>query len=76
MNEKVKVIINGKPSTFFLGLRVRHAIGARAARAVARGRAQVRDGADNLVDLDGALYDGETLIVRSLQRTLVQTDAP
>ena len=66
MNERVSVTVNGKTSTFFLGLSVRHAVGTRAAKAVQAGRAEVCDPAGNEVGLDGALYDGETLIVRDL----------
>lgn len=66
MEEKVTVVVNGRPATFFLGLRVRHAIGSRAARAVEQRRATVRDAAGNEVGLDGALYDGEVLIVHRL----------
>lgn len=66
MNAKVTVTVNGKPATLFLGLCIRHAIGARAARAVAAGRATVTDADGNQVGLDGALYDGEALIVHKL----------
>jgi hypothetical protein len=64
MNEKVSVIVNGKESTFFLGLAVRHAIGSRAARAVQAGRRIVCDPDGNQIGLDGALYDGQVLVVR------------
>ena len=64
MNEKVRVTVNGRPSTFFLGMSVRHAIGAGAARLVEQGRAEVRNADGNSVGLDGALHDGETLFVR------------
>ena len=64
MNEKVHVTVNGKQTTFFLGLSVRHAIGERAARAVQTGRRIVCDAGGNLVGLDGALYDGQVLVVR------------
>lgn len=63
MSEKVKVWVDGKEDTFFLGLRVRHAIGYRAVKAVEQGRALVQDADGNGVDLDGALYDGERLFV-------------
>lgn len=63
MSEKVKVWVDGKEDTFFLGLRVRHAIGYQAVKAVEQGRARVQDADGNGVDLDGALYDGERLFV-------------
>jgi hypothetical protein len=66
LNEKVSVTVNGKPATFFLGLSVRHAIGSRQARAVKQGRAEVRNAEGNVVGLDGALYDGEALVVHKL----------
>jgi len=64
--QQVTVTVNGRRETFFLGLQVRHAIGWKAARAVRDRRAIVTDGDGNPVDLDGALYDGEILIVRPL----------
>jgi hypothetical protein len=66
MNERVRITVNGRLATYFLGLSVRHAIGARAAQAVQHGQAQVCDAYGNSVGLDGALYDGQTLIVRRL----------
>jgi hypothetical protein len=66
MNAKVTVTVNGKPTTLFLGLSVRHAIGAKTAKAVVSGRATVTNSDGNLVGLDGALYDGEALIVHGI----------
>ncbi len=66
MNEKVTVTVNGKEATFFLGLSVRHAIGARTVRAVHEGRAEVCDADGNQVGLDGALYNGQSLVVHYL----------
>jgi hypothetical protein len=66
MNQRVSVTVNGRAASFFLGLTVRHAIGARSARAVREGRADVRDHDGNLVGLEGALYDGQALFVRDL----------
>lgn len=66
MNERVTVTVNGRLATYFLGLSVRHAIGARAAQAVRKGQAEVCDAEGNSVGLDGALYDGQALIVRRL----------
>jgi hypothetical protein len=63
---KVTVYVQDEPREFFLGLRVRHAIGYRRSQRVVRGAALVEDGEGNPVDLDGALYDGERLYVRTL----------
>lgn len=60
----VIVYVNGERRRLFLGLRVRHAIGYRKARQVERGQAVVKDDEGNVVDLDGALHEGERLIVR------------
>jgi len=64
VDRKVVVYVEGEPRRFFLGLRVRHAIGYRHAWRVERGEAVVEDLQGNRVDLDGALYDGERLTVR------------
>jgi hypothetical protein len=64
MDGKLKVYVNDKAAAFFPGTPVRHAIGARAAKRVARGRAIVVDEEGNGVDLDGALYQGERLYVK------------
>jgi hypothetical protein len=61
---RVTVYVNGKPRRYYLGLRVRHAIGYRAAWQVEHDQAVVLDGEGDRVDLDGALYDGERLYVR------------
>jgi hypothetical protein len=61
---KITVYVNDEPSRFFLGLRVRHAIGYQHAWQVARHEAIVRDAEGNQVDLDGSLYDGERLYVQ------------
>lgn len=61
---RITVYVDDEPRRFFLGLRVRHAIGHQRARRVERRNAVVEDGDGNLVDLDGALYDGERLYVR------------
>ena len=66
MNEKVSVTVNGRAARFFLGLTVRHAIGAHAVRAVREGRAEVRDRDGNVGGLEGALYQGQELVVRDL----------
>lgn len=63
-NRRITVYVNQEPRRFFLGLRVRHAIGYRRAWRVERGEAIVEDSEGNRVDLDGALYDGERLFVR------------
>lgn len=63
-NQRVVVYVNDEPRRFFLGLRVRHAVGYRAAWRVERGEAIVEDGDGNRLDLDGALYEGERLFVK------------
>ena len=60
-SEKIIVYVKDKPKQFFIGLKVKHAIGARKAKAVREHRAIVRDADGNTVDVDGALYDGERL---------------
>ncbi len=60
---RVTVYVNDEPRRYFLGLRVRHAIGYRAAWQVEHNQALVRDGEGDRVDLDGALYDRERLYV-------------
>jgi hypothetical protein len=62
---KVTVFVQDQPRSFFLGLRVRHAIGHQLSQRVACGTAVVEDGEGHRVDLDGALYDGERLYVRT-----------
>jgi hypothetical protein len=62
-NQRITVYVNDEPRRFFLGLRVRHAIGYQEAWREERGEVIVQDGDGNRVDLDGALYDGERLYV-------------
>jgi hypothetical protein len=59
--ETIIVYINDKPKETFLGMCVKNVIGARAAQRVKTHRAIVRDADGNIVDVDGALYDGERL---------------
>ena len=61
---RVTVTVNGEPRRYFLGLRVRHALGYEQAQRVEQGRAVVEDGDCNRVDLDGALFDGQRLTVK------------
>jgi hypothetical protein len=61
------IYVDDEPRRFFLGLRVRHAIGYRAAWRVERCEAIVIDQDGNRIDLDGALYDGERLYVQELR---------
>ena len=65
-NQRLTVYVNDEPRRFFLGLRVRHAVGYAAAWRVERREAIITDGDGNQLDLDGALYDGERLYVEQL----------
>ena len=65
-SQRLTVYVNDEPRRFFVGLRVRHAVGYRAAWRVERREAIITDGDGNRVDLDGALYDGERLYVEHL----------
>jgi hypothetical protein len=63
MERQVRVTVNGKMQKFHLGLKVKHAIGQAWARKVRAHRAIVRDADGNRTDLEGALFDGEQLVV-------------
>ena len=65
-NQRLTVYVNDEPRRFFVGLRVRHAVGYSAAWRVERREAIIIDGDGNRLDLDGALYDGERIYVESL----------
>jgi hypothetical protein len=65
-NQRITVYIDDEPRRFFLGLRVRHAIGYQAAWRVERREVIIQDGNGNQVDLDGVLYEGERLYVRPM----------
>ena len=65
-NQRLLVYVNDEPRRFFVGLRVRHAVGYQAAWRVERREAIVLDSEGNQIDLDGALYDGERLYVQPL----------
>ncbi len=59
--ETITVYVNDKPKRLFVGMQVKHAIGARATRNVRAHRAVVLDDDGNRVDVDGALFDGARL---------------
>jgi hypothetical protein len=65
-NQRLTVYVNDEPRRFFVGLRVRHAVGYSAAWRVERREAIVKDRDGNQIDLDGALYDGERLYVEQI----------
>ena len=65
-NQRLTVYVNDEPRRFFVGLRVRHAVGYDAAWHVERREAIITDADGNQLDLDGALYDGERLYVAPL----------
>jgi hypothetical protein len=67
--QKITVYVNDKPKRTFLGMRVRNVIGARAVQRVVAHHAIVRDGEGNVVDIDGALYDGERLYIAPMDPT-------
>jgi len=64
--QRITVYVNDEPGRFFLGLRVRHAIGYQDAWRVARREAIVQDTEGNQLDLEGVLYDGERLYVQPI----------
>jgi hypothetical protein len=66
MDRRVRVKVNGHSQLFHLGLKVKHAIGQDWARKVRARRARVRDAAGNGYDLDGALFDGQELMVEDI----------
>jgi hypothetical protein len=64
--KRITVYVEGEPRRFFLGLRVRHALGYKTAWRVERGEAIVEDGDGNRLDLDGALYEGQQIYVKDV----------
>jgi hypothetical protein len=62
--QRITVYVDDEPKRLFLGLRVRHAIGYRASWRVERKQAAVEDRDGNLIDLDGAVFEGERLYVK------------
>ncbi len=73
-SEKITVYVNDKPKRFWLGAQVKHAIGARATKAVRAHRAIVRDGGGNSVDVEGALGEGARLYVAPTDPTAFADD--
>ena len=63
METQIRVTVNDKTERFHLGLKVKHAIGERWVKQVRARRAYVRDANGNRYDLEGALFDGQTLYV-------------
>jgi hypothetical protein len=60
-SEKITVYVNDQPKELFAGLRVKNAIGTRWTHRVKDHRAIVHDSDGNVIDVDGALYDGARL---------------
>jgi hypothetical protein len=60
---RIQVYVDGEARVLFLGLSVRHAIGAEQVKRVEGHEAVVVDGEGHRVDLDGAVYHGERLQV-------------
>ena len=73
--EKITVYVNDRPKDLFLGMCVKHAIGARWVRLVKSHRALVVDAAGNRVELDGALYHGERLSLTPIDARKIADDA-
>jgi len=69
---RIEVYVDGETRTLFLGMRVRHAIGAAQVKHVESREAVVVDGDGYRVDLDGAVYDEQQLRV---VRTGFRSDA-
>ena len=65
--KRITVYVDDEPRRFFLGLRVRHAIGHKAAWHVERRQALVEDRDGNQLDLDQSLYNGQRLYVKDVQ---------
>jgi hypothetical protein len=65
-SQRITVYVNDEPRRFFLGLRVRHAVGHELAWRVERNEAYVQDGDGNRLDLDGALYEGQRLYAKAV----------
>ena len=65
-NQRITVYVDSEPRRFFLGLKVRHAVGHETAWRVERGETIVQDGDGNQLDLEAALYDGERLYVKAI----------
>ncbi len=74
MERQVRVTVNGKTTAFHLGLKVKHAIGQTWARKVRAHRAIVRDADGNRTDLDGALFEGQRLVVTDATETEFWSD--
>jgi hypothetical protein len=68
-DDKITVYVDDRPKVLFVGMSVKHAIGARMTQRVRAHRAIVRDAAGNHVDVDGALYDGERLYLAPMDPT-------
>jgi len=63
MERQIRVTVNDQTERFHLGLKVKHAIGNHLAKEVRAQRAYVRDADGNRYELEGALFDGQTLYV-------------
>jgi len=59
----ITVFINDRPRRAFIGMRVRAILRAHQTAAIRAQRAQMRDADGNVVDMDGALFNGARLYV-------------
>ena len=60
-SEKLTVYVNDKPKEFFIGLKVKQAIGSRWTQKVKTHHALVHDQEGNWLDVDATLADGMRL---------------
>lgn len=67
--DKITVYVDNRPRHLFVGMNVKHALGTRMTQRVRKHLALVRDADGNLVDTDGALYDGERLYISAIDPT-------
>ena len=67
MDDRVEVVVNGIRQSLYKGMRVRHALIARDQalyEAALRGEVRIEDGNGFLLDLDGSVTGGMTILTR------------
>jgi hypothetical protein len=68
MEERVEVVVNGSRQSLYRGMQVRHALIARDQslyEAAVRGEVRVEDGNGFLLDLDGSITGGMTIVTKN-----------